>query len=98
MSPSVRQRMAVLIGGLFLSVFSLLRLTHGYGGRGVANVFERLLADLLPSSVWIDLDREKSVANQPLGPLALKERSSDSSEGGSVRLFIKGAHEFKVSC
>jgi hypothetical protein len=66
-------------------------------GRGVANVFERLLADLLPSSVWIDLDREKSVANQPLGPPALKERSSDSSEGDSVRLFIKGAHEFKVS-
>jgi uncharacterized membrane protein len=31
MAPQVRQRTAVLVGGLFLSVFSLLRLTHGYG-------------------------------------------------------------------
>jgi uncharacterized membrane protein len=31
MAPQVRQRMAVLVGGLFLSVFSLLRLTRDYG-------------------------------------------------------------------
>ena len=31
MAPQVRQRMAVLVGGLFLFVFSLLRIWHGYG-------------------------------------------------------------------
>jgi uncharacterized membrane protein len=31
MAPQVRQRMAVLVGGLFLLVFSLLRIWHGYG-------------------------------------------------------------------
>ncbi len=31
MAPQMRQRMAVLVGGLFLFVFSLLRLWHGYG-------------------------------------------------------------------
>jgi hypothetical protein len=31
MASQVRQRMAVLVGGLFLLVFSLLRIWHGYG-------------------------------------------------------------------
>jgi uncharacterized membrane protein len=31
MAPQVRQRMAGLVGGLFLFVFSLLRIWHGYG-------------------------------------------------------------------
>jgi uncharacterized membrane protein len=53
-APQVRQRMAVLIGGLFLSVFSLLRLTHGYGDH---REFQHLAAPSRTVMSFLDVEK-----------------------------------------
>ncbi|HEX4170331.1 MAG TPA: heparan-alpha-glucosaminide N-acetyltransferase domain-containing protein [Bryobacteraceae bacterium] len=52
--PHVRQRMAVLVGGLFLSVFSLLRLTHGYGDP---REFQHLAAPSRTVMSFLDVEK-----------------------------------------
>jgi uncharacterized membrane protein len=53
-APQVRQRMAVLVGGLFLSVFSLLRLWHAYGDH---RRFQHLASPSRTVMSFLDLEK-----------------------------------------
>jgi uncharacterized membrane protein len=54
MAPQVRRRMAVLVGGLFLAVFLLLRLTHGYGDQ---REFQHLAAPSRTVMSFLDVEK-----------------------------------------
>ena len=54
MTPRMRQRITVLLGGLFLSLFSLLRLWHGYGDH---RQFQHLAAASRTAMSFLDIEK-----------------------------------------